>query len=181
MVESALTGFRRIDRVSFRAKTVESFLGKAGAVRANGEPKYGHPLETMEDLIGGRVLVHFRDDMRQVRERLVPSLFRVLEDFQHEPEKPWEFSYESRHIIAQIPTSVEPEGWSSLDERPMHFELQIRTLQMHASAEPTHEPIYKNTSRDSALEKKAAWVAASAWGADQILEEIRRQADSEPN
>jgi ppGpp synthetase/RelA/SpoT-type nucleotidyltranferase len=68
---------------------------------------------------------------------------------------------------------------------PETFELQVRTLFMHAWAEPQHDLGYKGPGDLTKLQKKRlAWVAASAWGADHELEglwaEVGLKVGSDP-
>lgn len=46
---------------------------------------------------------------------------------------------------------------------------------MHAYAEPQHDLSYKAAADlPSEIRRELAWVAASAWGADQAYERVRR-------
>jgi putative GTP pyrophosphokinase len=54
----------------------------------------------------------------------------------------------------------------------------VRTLFQHAYAEPQHDVAYKAKTpltRDD--KRELAWIAASAWGADQALMRVRKQID----
>jgi ppGpp synthetase/RelA/SpoT-type nucleotidyltranferase len=59
---------------------------------------------------------------------------------------------------------------------PSTFELQIRTLFMHAYAEPQHDFAYKSSAellRDD--RKRLGWIASAAWGADRAYQELLNQ------
>lgn len=138
------------------------------------KPHYSAPLVELEDQVAGRVITFFRDDMAIVRTRLV-EWFNAVEHEVKKPEKPSEFDYESDHYVFVIPAHLKPEGWSSISEMPTTFELQVRTLFMHAWAEPQHDLGYKTADGidlDPETKRELAWIAASAWGADKALNDV---------
>jgi putative GTP pyrophosphokinase len=156
-----------VDRITFRAKALESFRAKAG------RPEYDHPLQEIEDQVAGRVLVFFTSDIDVVR-AAAATRWSPVEDHYHRPAADAEFGYETHHQIFLIPEHVKPARWSDLPDMPVTFELQIRTLFMHAYAEPQHEFGYKHVSDlSSNVRRQLAWVASSAWGADHAYEAIR--------
>lgn len=162
-----------IDRVSFRAKDTGSFLRKALAERG-GQRRYRNPLREVEDQVAGRVLVFFRSDLEPVRQRLVET-FGAVEDVRKEPESPAEFSYESDHLVLHIPPYLVPRAWERRQDIPVTFEMQVRTLFQHAWAEPQHDLGYKTEADlDRETKRQLAWVAASAWGADHVLDQVHR-------
>lgn len=162
----ALVDVGHIDRITSRVKAEESFARKAGADR------YTEPLEEVEDQVAGRVLVYFESDIARVTARL-NDRFNPVEDFRHEPARDEEFGYLTHHLIMVIPDHLKPAGWETMDPMPTTFEVQIRTLFMHAYAEPQHGLAYKapeDLPKD--LRRQLAWIAASAWGADRAYEEV---------
>jgi len=172
--KEALADVPHIDRIGFRVKDHKSFLKKAA------QPKYTNPLEQLEDQVAGRVITFFRDDIPIVRDRLT-EWFGDVEHETKEPSGPSEFGYESDHFIFVITEHWKPEGWQHLAKMPTTFEFQIRTLFMHAWAEPQHDLGYKGSPLDRQTAKELAWVAASAWGADRTFNEIaNRLKSSEP-
>jgi ppGpp synthetase/RelA/SpoT-type nucleotidyltranferase len=91
----------------------------------------------------------------------------------HHPERDAEFRYETYHEIFIIPEHEKPDGSARYYDMPTTFELQIRTLFMHAYSEPQHEFGYKDAaSLPSFARRRLAWIAASAWGADAEFEEL---------
>lgn len=167
-----LEGLPHIDRIAFRAKRVDSFVEKAR------RKAYESPLDQVEDQVAGRVIVFYRDEIEPMRARLA-EIFGAVEEAQHEPEDVSSFSYESFHSIVVIPAALTPEGWSDVERRPTTFELQIRTLFQHAYAESEHDLVYKPPlalERDE--QRKIAWVAASAWGADEVLGQAKASIHS---
>lgn len=173
-VTEILDGVPHIDRIAFRVKTLTSFVAKASKKDTDtGKDKYRSPFSQLEDQVAGRVLTFFRDDIVIVHERLIEALTPV-EHESKEPEDPDEFGYESDHFVFVIPEHRKPDGWHDFTDMPTTFELQLRTLFMHAWAEPQHDIGYKSHGgeNDRQTKRELAWVAASAWGADRILNEV---------
>ena len=173
LVDGATKGIahpRHIDRVYFRAKDPASFTKKVARPKS-GIP-YGDPFAEIEDQIAGRVLVFFRHDIDLVNRRMIDTL-REIEFSRREPESSAEFGYESDHWVCLIPRALMSDEWLGEGAMPRTFELQVRTLFMHAWAEPLHDIVYKpDQSLDRDTERRVAWIAASSWGADEMLEPI---------
>ena len=169
-----LEGKAKIDRISFRIKEPASFERKAYE-----PPSYSDPITEIEDQVGGRVIVVYKSDVKIISD-LITRNFNAVESTNKRPAKDAEFGYESTHLILSIPPHLKPRGWSDLGDVPVTFEAQIRTIFMHAWAEPSHGLDYKSASelpRD--LLRELSWIAASAWGADQALDRIRRGLKSD--
>jgi putative GTP pyrophosphokinase len=175
---AAFAGVPHVDRISFRVKSRLSFVRKIEKAQRNDRP-YASPLNDIEDQVAGRILVFFDDDVDSAVAK-VKEVFAVpLESGQREPAVDAEFGYESYHEIYSIPRWVFPEGWAERDDLPSAFELQVRTLFQHAYAEPQHDVAYKPTTPLTREEKRElAWIAASAWGADQALIRVRKQIEA---
>lgn len=169
--KAALREVAHIDRVSFRVKDPLHFAAKASKANEN-EPRYHDPLREVEDQVAGRVLVFFKRDIATVEAALLAT-FRAQELGTREPVSPKEFDYESRHQVFLVPTHLAPAEWVDRNDLPIAFEMQVRTLFMHAWAEPQHDLGYK---AEAPLPREArrliASAAASAWGADHAFEEL---------
>lgn len=168
--QEALMGLSHIDRVYFRVKGTESFLEKALA--PDNSPPYQYALAEIEDQIAGRIIVFFLSDFEKVQERLAGT-FSSVERKHSRPSKDEEFGYESYHMICTIPPHLKPAGWNELVDPPNTFEIQIRTIFMHAYSEPQHDIGYKG-SKDlpGDIRRELAWIAASAWGADRAYQRV---------
>jgi len=165
-VHEALSDLPHIDRISFRVKEAISFAKKA--VDTSTTPPYTNPITEIEDQVAGRVIVFFREDINIVKNRLVSGTFTTVEQTHKRPTRDEEFGYESHHVICNIPPQVKPKNWDLQDDLPPTFELQIRTIFMHAYAEPQHDLVYKGPDDlPKKIRKELAWIAASAWGADE--------------
>ncbi len=168
----ALRPVARIDRIGFRAKDAASFAHKALKKNTDGLPRYARPLEDVEDQAAGRVLVFFRRDIAPVQAALLKTFNRVEQVYKF-PEDSSSFAYESVHFVFIIPPNVLPHGWDKLAHPPTTFEMQIRTLFMHAWAEPQHDIMYKaKTELSEENKRRIAWAASNAWGGDAIFEQV---------
>ncbi|MDQ0778369.1 putative GTP pyrophosphokinase [Streptomyces aurantiacus] len=174
VVSSDLAAVPHVDRISFRVKDPGSFFVKSNATLPDGSMKYSNPLREIEDQVAGRVIVFYFSDIQAVS-GVLEDTFRRVESEAKEPEDESSFGYESYHHIFLIPEHHKPDGWEREDDMPVTFELQIRTLFMHAWAEPQHDLGYKGDDISREVRRKLAWVAASAWGADRTMDEIYRE------
>ncbi len=180
----ALAALPHVDRIAFRVKSVDSFVKKA--IDPENKPPYAAPLREIEDQMAGRIIAFFRMDLSPVRE-LLQRTFTEVEWSRRRPLRDAEFGYESDHMICILPPHLKPAGWNDRDDLPTTFELQLRTLFMHAYAEPQHDLAYKAPSDlPSEVRREIGWIAASAWGADHAYERImawqatRRSATPQP-
>ena len=161
----------RIDRITARAKDVDSFLGKAKA-RVKGRLKYSEPIHQIQDQLGARIIAFFRSDVDRLDE-IVKKFFRPIEFRDRVPDSEWEFGYFGRHYILVLPSDIVE---ANMDEAlvPPFFELQIKTLFQHAWSEAEHDLGYKPgllplTPHDK---RRLAFTSAQAWGADHMFDEL---------
>lgn len=163
----------RIDRISARAKSVDRFLGKAAKVE-DGKPKYEDPLNQIQDQLGARIVTFYASDVERVRLE-IEKYFKYIESQRIVPESEKEFGYEGRHFILFVPEDL-VDDTVSRDESVELFELQIKTLFQHAWSEAEHDLGYKPSVKlTTDQNRRLAFTAAQAWGADQIFDEMFRQ------
>lgn len=125
------------------------------------------------------MIVFFLSDIQPIVDR-VRTAFTVVERNKRRPARDEEFGYESEHLICIIPPHVKPTFWNTHDEMPATIEIQVRTIFMHAYAEPQHDLGYKASRELSRQAKRElAWIAASSWGADQALDRLLHTLESE--
>lgn len=166
---TALDDLPHVDRVSVRVKDTKSFVSKV-LQRIGEDNEYVSPFEDVEDQVAARILVFFTTDLKPVEDRIQEWLAPV--EFQRKkPELINSFDYETDHIIVTLPDVLLP------DDHPTPFvkrvEIQVRTLMQHAYAEPQHDLNYKATTPLSdEQQRRLAWIAASAWGADNAYETL---------
>jgi putative GTP pyrophosphokinase len=164
----------RIDRVTARAKDVDSFLEKVKA-RDKNRLKYAEPLDQIQDQLGARVITFFRSDVERLDE-IVKKYFRPIEFRDRVPDSEWEFGYFGRHYVLVLPSEIID---ASIDKAliPEFFELQIKTLFQHAWSEADHDLGYKPglLPLTSSEKRRLAYTSAQAWGADHMFDELFRE------
>lgn len=167
-LKECLSDAPRIDRISSRAKGLNSFLNKAKK-SLNNKPKYSNPLDQIQDQIGARIITFYSDDIDRIS-HLVEEFLRPIEHQNIVPDSYSEFGYFGKHYIMLLPKDVLPEGE---DPEIEFFELQIKTLFQHAWGEANHDIGYKPTARlcDN-TKRKMAFASAQAWGADMVFNEL---------
>ena len=161
---------QHIDSITGRVKSIKSFSEKAQK-QAEGKQKYSDPLIQIQDQIGVRIIVFYKLDVPIINQ-IVHTYFNEIEQKRHVPDDPSKFNYEAVHLILAIPDDFRDQKLEP-EECPEFFELQIHTLFQHALAEAGHNLSYKPSSPiDIEQERKVAFVAAQAWGADLIFNEL---------
>ena len=143
LLDSYLHDEPRIDRISTRAKSVSSFLGKARKER-DGVAMYDEPLNQVQDQIGARVITFYRSDVERIAEILL-KYFRSIEDKNFVPDSDEEFGYFGRHFVFFCPKDILEDSVDA-DSAPKFFELQIKTLYQHALSEANHDLGYKEVA-----------------------------------
>jgi putative GTP pyrophosphokinase len=166
-----LRGEPRIDRVSARAKSIDRFLAKA-AIEVERKPKYADPLREIQDQLGARIITFYKGDTERVAD-IVRKYYRPIESKDMVPDHRWKFGYFGTHFILITPKEVIDPSWDK-ELVPQFFELQIKTLFQHAWSEANHDLGYKPALAplDANAERKLAFTAAQAWGADHIFSEL---------
>lgn len=170
-IQELLDKISRIDRISARAKSPDRFIGKARKVTTAGAPKYEHPFEQIQDLVGARIIVFYKQDVEAVSE-VLNRYFRRIESKDLVPDSVDQFGYVGRHFILAIPEDVVDDN-ADRAKTPQFFELQVKTLFQHAWSEAEHDLAYKPSEPLSPhQQRQLAFTAAQAWGADEIFEQL---------
>ncbi len=170
-IEQQLMGVDRIDSIRTRAKSPDRLSTKANKTTHNGDAKYPEPYSAIQDQIGGRVTVFYLSDVDIVKEK-IGKYFKYIEVQDKRPANDSEFGYFGVHFILKIPDDIIPDDTPS-EIIPEFFELRIKTLFQHAWSEAHHDLGYKSVRDLSPDEqRKVAFSAAQAWGADIIFQEL---------
>ena len=173
-IKGIFEDYPRIDRITVRAKTVRSFIAKAQR-QMDGKPQYNDPLSQIQDQLGARIVTFYKSDADKIAED-IKKYFKHIESQRIVPDSESEFGYEGIHYILFIPEDLHEESGekSCVIE---FFELQIKTLFQHAWSEAEHDLGYKPaTPLSPAQKRRLAFTAAQAWGADQVFDDLYRQA-----
>lgn len=166
-IKDLFAGQTHIDRIAARAKSPERFMAKAAKV-SNGVPKYTDPLNQIQDQLAARIVAFYSSDIDPVTMR-VKDYFAPIEERRILPETPDRFGYEGKHFVLFLPDDVVRSDIPD-ELAPTFFELQVKTLFQHAWGEANHDLAYKpfsDLSEDQ--QRKVAFTAAQAWGADLIF------------
>ncbi len=157
----------RIDRISVRAKTVPRFVTKSEKLLSDGSRKYTDPMTQIQDQIGARIVCFYLSDVERIAIE-IDKYLRPIEAKLVIPESEAEFGYFGKHYVLFLPDDVLDGG-----DHPKFFELQIKTLFQHAWSEAEHDLTYKPQAHLPAdVNRKVAFTAAQAWGADMIFDEL---------
>lgn len=170
-VKDYLAGAGNIDRVTARAKEPDRFAEKARRRDDRGNPKYTKPLTEIQDQLGARVIVFYRDEVARVVE-ILSRYYQAIEERELVPESEWAFGYFGKHLVAPVPRDVIPSE-VNIEEVPRFFELQVKTMFQHAWSEANHDLGYKpERPLNTDQERRLAYTAAQAWGADRMFAEL---------
>jgi len=173
-IKNILKDVPRIDRITARAKAVDRFIAKANKMD-DDQKKYDDPINEIQDLIGARIITYYLSDVDLVAAELENHI-RFIENHNLVPDSTSKFGYEGQHYIMFIPSDVLPTDYELNDNDPKLFELQIKTLHQHAWGEASHDIAYKsNVKLNADQQRRVAYAAAQAWGADRIFEELSKE------
>ena len=163
-------GVGRIDQLTGRAKSIESFLAKAKKKCEDGSYRYKEPLVDIQDQIGVRIITFYLSDVNNLV-NIISENYTYIEVLDKHPNRFDAFSYVGKHFILFIPEEI--KTWKKDDYMPSFFELQIKTMFQHAWAESEHDLNYK-TGKELSMDDKRliAFSAAQAWGADKVFEQL---------
>jgi len=171
-----LHGKPNIDRISARAKTPERFAKKAEAQNPEGKTKYKAPLTEIQDQIGVRIVVFYKEDVEATSKEII-RYFQPIEKRDLVPESEWTFGYFGHHLVLALPKDVIPNDVDPA-QVPRFFELQVKTLFQHAWSEANHDLGYKvqrPLSEDQ--QRRFAYTAAQAWGRTESLRNYSKKLD----
>lgn len=121
-----------------RTKGLQSIREKA--VRKNVE----NPLESLEDLVGARVVCLLRADMAKIAQLIGKQFLVVSEDNKIDGSSVEAFGYQSIHFIVELLPSCAGPRYQNL--HGIKFEVQVRTLAMDAWAALSHYLDYQSES-----------------------------------
>ncbi|AKT50615.1 GTP pyrophosphokinase [Arsenicicoccus sp. oral taxon 190] len=161
--------------VTGRAKTVESYAGKA-ARRVAGRLVHPRPETDITDQVGVRVVTYVLSDVAAVAQLLADQL-QLLEDRDMGQETAAEgrFGYSSRHLTVQLDPAREGAGGPMAGRTAS---VQVRTVLQHAWAEFEHDIRYKGSVPEQHgpdLDRRFTLAAGLLELADQEFSTIRER------
>ena len=121
-----------------RVKSPESFIEKVQRKDAK------KPFEEIQDTVGLRVVCLLLSEIEQIGEEIHEAFEVLSEDDKIEGEQydVSSFGYMSVHFIARMKKEYKGPRYESILGLP--FEIQVRTIAMHAWATISHHLLYKN-------------------------------------
>ena len=129
--------------------------------------------EEIEDLCGVRVICYYPSDVGRIAAVLKREFDVQGEEDTAQRLAPHEFGYRSTHFILKIKESwLGAPNYRALGT--IRFEVQVRTVLMHAWAEIQHKLAYKNSAQvPDQFHRKLYRLSAKFEEADEQFEEIR--------
>lgn len=169
-LKEALADKLHVDKISCRVKTIDSYTGKINKEK-DGKLKYETPIKEIQDLIGARVVVYYKQTADEMFDYL-SKYFSVVERTRVIPDEPSKFGYEGLHLVCFI-SPIIFNKYKGENLLPDFFELQIKTLYQHAWGQAEHGLGYKpGVKLETDEKRKLAFIAAQSWGADEILSDL---------
>lgn len=154
--------------ISGRVKTFDSFMDKVRRQESSA------PFDTILDICGIRVICLFLSDLQRIGE-IIESHFLVHTKDDKIYTKPDAFGYLSVHYSASLPATVSGPRYDDLKE--LKFEIQLRTIAMHAWATISRYLDYKSSSSiPSSLRKDFNALSALFYVADTHFEVFFRSS-----
>lgn len=118
-----------------RVKTLDSLVDKA--TRQDVE----QPFEFITDICGVRVICLFRSDLSKIGEAIEGAFEVESKDDKIAGSAYREFGYLSVHYVGKLPQYYRSRHY--IDIKDLRFELQVRTIAMHAWDSISHHLDYK--------------------------------------
>ena len=155
----------KVHHVSARTKDLKSYLDKF-------DRKTGlRDIESVTDLVGGRIVTLFRSDIEILRQRL-DSVFTIgTTDDKIADTSDERFGYMSVHFICRLRPELSGPHYDDLHD--IDFEIQLRTILMDAWANVSHYIDYKGESSIPAeLRRDFYALSALFYVADSSFEQF---------
>jgi putative GTP pyrophosphokinase len=157
-----------VHEITGRVKPLDSFIDKARRQESD------KPFETVEDICGIRVICLFLSDLRRLGE-IIEARFTIQKKDDKIYTKPDAFGYLSVHYIGSLPATVSGPRYDDL--KKLKFEIQLRTIAMHAWSTISHYLDYKTPlAIPSELRKDFNALSAMFYVADTHFEVFFRSS-----
>lgn len=153
--------------ISYRIKALDSLTEK---IDRKG---YKNTFDQIEDICGLRIICYYQSDIHKIQQ-IIESEFNIIENKNKQEQlEVNEFGYRSFHFIATVKQEwAKAPNYRNLEK--LKFEIQVRTILMHAWAEISHKLSYKaKTHIPKELHRKFSRISAQLEEADQQFEEIK--------
>lgn len=138
--DSLEKGGIKIHAIHSRVKALKSVTDKLARIEQGGGK--APSLETIDDLVGLRIVCLFLSDIPRIANVLRSSFSVLIEDNKIDGADITSFGYQSVHFICQLPDSFAGPRYDQI--KSMRFEVQVRTIAMDAWAAASHYLDYKS-------------------------------------
>lgn len=157
-----------ISNISFRAKTLESFLQKIE------RKTYKAPLEDITDFAGVRVVTLYLHNNEEI-DKIIKQEFKIIEKVdKYSVLEVDQFGYGAIHYVVQLGKKSSGARYDDLKDRLC--EIQVRTVLQDAWAVVQHHMIYKNESDiPKPLQRKINGLAALFETADDQFQSVYKK------
>lgn len=142
----------KIHSITSRVKKIESFIDKA---KRKGIKE---PFKEIKDIVGIRIICLFLTDIPKIRDKIRENFDVLEEDNKMENSELSSFGYFSVHFVAVLKKEYSGPRYNKIKDIP--FEIQVRTIAMHAWASISHYLSYK-TEQDIPEDLKKDFYALS--------------------
>lgn len=157
-----------IHEIKGRVKPFDSFIDKARRQESD------KPFETVEDICGIRVICLFLSDLQHIG-KIIETRFTIHKKDDKIYTKPDAFGYLSVHYVGSLLATVSGPRYDDLKE--LKFEIQLRTIAMHAWATISRYLDYKTPlAIPSELRKDFNALSALFYVADTHFEVFFRSS-----
>jgi len=156
--------------VDYRIKSIDSFLEKIE------RKSYNDPFNEIEDICGLRIICYYQSDIKKICQ-IINNEFDIKENQDKEELlEENQFGYRSYHFIAKVKKKwLEAPNYRGLENHK--FEIQVRTVLMHAWAEIEHKLAYKQEIHiPTHLKRKLYRISAKLEEADEQFEDIKNES-----
>lgn len=154
-----------------RVKTLESLIAKTE------QQELERPFDEMVDICGIRIISLFLSDMAKIG-KLLEEIFQLESTDDKITTKPAEeFGYLSVHYVGQLPETFSGPRYDEI--KGLRFEVQVRTIAMHAWATISHYLDYKSQNAiPSELRRDFNALSAMFYIADSHFEMFFRSSEA---
>ena len=125
----------KVEPIDSRIKTFDSFADKSNRKNCI------NPFEEIKDIVGLRVVCRFLSDIEHIRKAIKSSFNVISEENKIDDNDVKSFGYLSFHFIVEIKNEFKGTRYDNI--KNIHFEIQVRTIAMHAWATISHYLEYK--------------------------------------
>lgn len=158
-----------ISELTPRIKSLNSFIEKIE------RKKYQNPFDDIEDICGLRIVCYYPSDIEKIS-TIIKNEFNIIKDDNKTAElENDKFGYRSYHFIATIKKEWEyTPAFKGLSD--YKFEIQVRTILMHAWASINHKLQYKHEDDIAPKLKRDLFrLSALVEMADEQFDKVRQE------